>query len=145
MRQQLIRTPFIPPAPQLDLPESDFDKITGETQVLDSAPAKDKIRLFRRSLSYRRIKSKYSKTQTMKLSSTAPANLELFFRRNLLRSSLPVNLQRSASCSESDGLSSASSIHSNESLDKINSGKKKSRSLLKQMKRRMSFTNHKGY
>lgn len=151
LRQKLIRSPYIPPAPELDLPEAEFDKVIGQPEILESAPAKEKIKLSRRSLVYRRTKSKYSKStlsQSFRLSSTTPANMEMFFRRTILRSSLPVNLQRSASCSESDGLSSASSIHSgqsNDSLDKVTAGKKRSKSLLKQMKRRMSFTNNKGY
>ena len=65
-----------------------------------------------------------------------------------LRASLPVSVgghQRSASVSESDSISTASSVASL-SADvggQVNK-KKRSKSLLKQMKRRMSFTNTKG-
>ena len=65
-----------------------------------------------------------------------------------LRASLPVSVgghQRSASVSESDSISTASSVASlSEDVGGQGNKKKRSKSLLKQMKRRMSFTNTKG-
>ena len=100
----------------------------------------------------------YNVSLSSRLSRTTPLPLE-----GVLRGSLPAggaaavsgaNHQRSVSCSnsvsDSDAASSASSVQSeavSAAGESMASGvtKKKSKSLLKQMKRRMSFTNNKGY
>ena len=154
LRQSLLRSPHIPPAPDQELPQSEFDQVLGETPtLLNSDFAKDKIRLSNRALVQRRTLTKYSGAKISCLSATTPVNLEMF-RRTLVRASLPIiSHQRSASCSNStsdvsDIVSTASSVQSvpdssadGETLTK----KKKSKSLLKQMKRRMSFTSNKGF
>ena len=101
----------------------------------------------------------YNVSLSSRLSRTTPLPLEGVLRGSLLRCSLPaavsgVSHQRSVSCSnsvsDSDAASSASSVQSeavSAAGESMASGvtKKKSKSLLKQMKRRMSFTNNKGY
>ena len=105
----------------------------------------------------------YNVSLSSRLSRTTPLPLEGVLRGSLLRCSLPAggaaaksaaSHQRSVSCSnsvsDSDAASSASSVQSeavSAAGESVASGvaKKKSKSLLKQMKRRMSFTNNKGY
>ena len=105
----------------------------------------------------------YNVSLSSRLSRTTPLPLEGVLRGSLLCCSLPAggaaavsgaSHQRSVSCSnsvsDSDAASSASSVQSeavSAAGESMASGvtKKKSKSLLKQMKRRMSFTNNKGY
>merc|ERR1712147_3156 len=106
-----------------------------------------RISLLRRSRFPRRTMSRYGYNVALsnRLSQTmTQANLldSAMFRRSLLRASLPISVgghQRSAS--ESDSVSTASSATSLSEDVGGQTKKKKSKSLLKQMKRRMSFTN----
>ena len=133
----------------MERPVSELDLVLSSAQVLNCQAAKDKIRLAQRSLTSRRSSSRFGTLAQKKLSLTTP--LDNLFRRNRMRCSLPIMPQaRSQSCSnsisDSDAVSSASSVQSvPESSDKTEQvimKKKKTKSLLKQMKRRMSLSSY---
>jgi len=150
LRDNLLRAPHVPPAVDVSIQLSDFDQAIVNTNVLNSNLAKDKIRLVNRSRNQRRLGNKHLSATKQRFSSTAPINMDNILMRNHLRASLPINHQRSASCSnsisDSDAASSCSSV---QSVPEFSDGhypadkKRKSHSLLKKMKRRMSFTNNK--
>jgi len=150
LRDNLLRAPHVPPAVDVSIQLSDFDQAIVNTNVLNSNLAKDKIRLVNRSRNQRRLGNKHLSAAKQRFSFTAPINMDNILLRNHLRASLPINHHRSASCSnsisDSDAASSCSSI---QSVPEFSDGhfpadkKRKSHSLLKKMKRRMSFTNNK--
>merc|ERR1719300_450795 len=150
LRDNLLRAPHVPPAVDVSIQLSDFDQAIVNTNVLNSNLAKDKIRLVNRSRNQRRLGNKHLSATKQRFSFTAPLNMDNILIRNHLRASLPINHQRSASCSnsisDSDAASSCSSV---QSVPEFSEGhypadkKRKSHSLLKKMKRRMSFTNNK--
>ena len=146
VREKLSRPPHIPPDLEVDLPPSDLDTVPTSSQVLSSQAAKDKIRLNKRSLFPRRSSSRFANISGKKMSLTMP--LDNIFRRNRMRCSLPIIPKaRSHSCShsisDSDAVSSASSVQSvPETSEQAQLKKKKPKSLFKNMKRRMSLSSY---
>ena len=130
----------------MELPLSDLDTLLGSSQVLNCQAAKDKIRLNKRSLVPRRSSSRFAAISSKKMSLTMP--LDNIFRRNRMRCSLPIIPKaRSNSCSnsvsDSDAVSSASSVQSvPETSEQAQLKKKKSKSLIRNLKRRMSLSSY---
>ena len=146
LREKLSRPPHIPPALQVELPPSDLDTVLSSSQVLSSQAAKDKIRLNKRSLVPRRSSSRFAAISGKKMSLSMP--LDTIFRRNRMRCSLPIIPKaRSHSCSnsisDSDAVSSASSVQSvPETSEKAQLKKKKPNALIRNLKRRMSLSSY---
>ena len=150
LREKLSRPPHIPPELEVELPLSDLDTVLGSSQVLNSQAAKDKIRLNKRSLVPRRSSSRFAAISSKKMSLTMP--LDNIFRRNRMRCSLPIIPKaRSHSCSnsisnsisDSDAVSSASSVQSvPETSEQAQLKKKKPKSLIRNLKRRMSLSSY---
>ena len=145
LREKLSRPPHIPPEVEVELPPSDLDTVLCSSQVLSSEAAKDKIRLNRRSLVHRRSSSRFAQISSKKMSLSMP--LDNIFRRNRMRCSLPIIPKaRSHSCSnsvsDSDAVSSASSVQSVPETSEQTQKKKKPKSLIRNLKRRMSLSSY---
>ena len=142
LREKLSRPPHVPPEMEVELPLSDLDTLLGSSQVLNCQAAKDKIRLNKRSLVPRRSSSRFAAISSKKMSLTMP--LDNIFRRNRMRCSLPIIPKaRSNSVSDSDAVSSASSVQSvPETSEQAQLKKKKPKSLIRNLKRRMSLSGY---